>query len=173
MFQFWVSASYDPEVSRIGSFADDDVASFAVTSPELGSALANFSHAVYTQGRLPLRVREAARIVVAHANECAVCQNTRDSEGAAAGLDEEFYDHALEWQTWPGYTDAERTAMEFAHRFATDHTALREDEDFWKRAAEHFSDELLSDLALSCALWVGMGRMLRTLDIGQTCKLVL
>jgi len=111
--------------------------------------------------------------VVAHANECAVCQNTRDSDGAAAGIDEEFYDHALEWRTWPDYSDAERTAMEFAHRFATDHTALREDEDFWQRAAEHFSDELLTDLALSCALWVGVGRMLRTLDIGQTCKLTL
>jgi hypothetical protein len=26
---------------------------------------------------------------------------------------------------------------------------------------------------MSCALWVGMGRMLRTLDIGQACKLTL
>jgi hypothetical protein len=63
--------------------------------------------------------------------------------------------------------------MEFAYRFATDHTALRDDEDFWKRAGEHFSDELLTDLALSCALWVGMGRVLRTLDIGQSCKITL
>jgi alkylhydroperoxidase family enzyme len=160
-------------MSRIGAFADDDVASFAVKSPELGAAIANFSHAVYTKGRLPLRVREAARIVIAHANECVVCQNTRDSEGAAAGIDEEFYDHAPQWRTWPGYSDAERTAMEFAYRFATDHTGLRDDEDFWARAAEHFNDELLTDLALSCALWVGMGRMLRTLDIGQTCKITL
>lgn len=160
-------------MSRIGAFADDDVTAFAVKSPELGTALANFSHAVYTKGRLPLRVREAARIVIAHANECVVCQNTRDSEGAAAGIDEEFYDHAPEWRTWAGYSDAERIAMEFAYRFATDHTALRGDDDFWKRAGEHFSDELMTDLALSCALWVGMGRVLRTLDIGQTCKITL
>ena len=45
--------------------------------------------------------------------------------------------------------------------------------DFWARCGEHFSDELLADLALSCALWIGMGRVLRTLDIGQTCKLTL
>jgi alkylhydroperoxidase family enzyme len=160
-------------MSRIGAFADDDVAAFALKSPELGTAIANFSHAVYTEGRLPLRVREAARIVIAHANECVVCQNTRDSEGTAAGIAEEFYEHASEWRTWPGYSDAERTAMEFAYRFATDHTALRDDEDFWERAGEHFNDELLTDLALSCALWVGMGRMLRTLDIGQTCKITL
>lgn len=158
-------------MSRIGDFADDDVAGFAVQSPELGSAMAEFSQAIYTRGRLPLRVREAARIVIAHANECVVCQNTRDSEGEASGVDEEFYDHATQWQTWPGYSDTERIAMEFAHRFATDHTALRDDEDFWERAGAHFDDELLTDLAISCAMWVGMGRMLRTLDIGQACKI--
>ncbi|MGV0836434.1 carboxymuconolactone decarboxylase family protein [Mycolicibacterium thermoresistibile] len=160
-------------MSRIGSFADDDVAGWAVKSPELGGALANFSHAVYTQGRLPLRVRELARIVIAQANECAVCLNTRDSAGAAAGVDEELYVHADQWHSWPGYSPAERIAAEFAHRFATDHTGLRDDEAFWARCAEHFDAELLTDLALSCAMWLGMGRMLRTLDIGQACKITL
>jgi AhpD family alkylhydroperoxidase len=160
-------------MSRIGDFADDDVTGFAVKSPDLGAAMANFSRAVYTKGRLPMRVREAARIVIAHANECVVCQNTRDSEAEAAGVDEALYEHAPEWRTWPGYSEAERTAMEFAYRFATDHTALRDDEDFWERASEHFNDELLTDLAISCAMWVGMGRLLRTLDIGQTCKITL
>ncbi len=64
-------------------------------------------------------------------------------------------------------------AAEFAHRFATEHTKLRDDEDFWARAREHFSDELLADLALSCAMWLAMGRTLRTLDIGQACRLTL
>jgi alkylhydroperoxidase family enzyme len=120
-----------------------------------------------------MRVRELARMVIALDNECVVCQNTRDSDGTAAGVDEDLYDHAAEWRTWPGYSPQERIAAEFAERFAGDHTGLRDDEDFWDRAAEHFSDELLTDLTLSCALWLGMGRMLRTLDIGQTCKITL
>jgi AhpD family alkylhydroperoxidase len=160
-------------VSRIGDFADDDVTGFAVRSPQLGAAMAEFSHAVYTKNRLPLRTREAARIVIALANECVTCQNTRDSEGEAHGITEEFYDYAAQWRTWPGYSDAERIAMEFAHRFASDHTALREDDDFWARAAEHFDDDLMTDLAISCAMWVGMGRVLRTLDIGQACRITL
>lgn len=135
--------------------------------------MANFTNAVYTKGRLPLRVRELARMVIALDNECAVCQNTRDSDGAAAGVDEDLYDHAAEWRTWPGYSPAERVAAEFAHRFAIGHTELRDDEDFWQRAAEQFDPELLTDLALSCAMWLGMGRMLRTLDIGQTCTITL
>ncbi len=135
--------------------------------------MANFTNAVYTKKRLPMRVRELARMVIALDNECVVCQNTRDSDGVAAGVDEDLYDHAAEWQTWPGYSAQERVAAEFAQRFASDHTGLRDDEDFWERAAEQFDAELLTDLALSCAMWLGMGRMLRTLDIGQTCKITL
>ena len=102
-----------------------------------------------------------------------MCVNTRDADGPANGVDEELYDHADQWRTWPGYSDQERVAAEFAYRFATEHTVLRGDEDFWARANEHFSEDLLADLALSCALWIGMGRVLRTLDIGQSCQLTL
>lgn len=160
-------------MSRIGDFPDDDVAGWILKSPEIGVAMAGFSQAVYNRNRLPMRVREVARIVIAHDNECEVCVNTRDADGPTAGVDEELYAHALEWRTWPGFTDQERIAAEFAHRFATEHTKLRDDEDFWERCGEHFSDELLADLALSCAMWIGMGRTLRTLDIGQSCKITL
>ncbi|OLP01180.1 carboxymuconolactone decarboxylase [Mycolicibacterium porcinum] len=160
-------------MSRIGDFPDDDVAGWILRSPEIGTAMANYTNAVYTKGRLPLRVRELARMVIALDNECVVCQNTRDSDGAVAGVDEDLYDHAAEWRTWPGYSPQERIAAEFAERFASDHTGLRDDEDFWERAGEQFDAELLTDLALSCAMWLGMGRMLRTLDIGQTCKITL
>jgi alkylhydroperoxidase family enzyme len=160
-------------MSRIGDFADDDAAAWAVKSPDIGTGMAGYVNAVYNNNRLPMRVRELARMVIALDNECVVCQNTRDSEGLAAGVDEDLYDHAAVWRTWPGYSDQERIAAEFAERFASDHTGLRDDDGFWDRAREHFSDELMTDLALSCAMWLGMGRMLRTLDIGQSCKITL
>jgi AhpD family alkylhydroperoxidase len=146
-------------MSRIGDFPDDDVAGWVAVSPELGTAMAGFSRAVYDRNRLPMRVREIARIVIAHDNECVVCINTRDADGPAGGVDEDLYAHAADWRAWPG--------------FGTEHTVLRDDEEFWQRCREHFSDELLADLALSCAMWVGMGRMLRTLDIGQACRITL
>lgn len=173
MFQFGAVPAYDSAMSRIGDFADDDVAGWALKSPDIGAAMAGFTRAVYTKGRLPLRVRELARAVIAVDNECVVCQNTRDSGGTAAGVDEDLYEYAAQWQTWPGYSAQERIAAEFAHRFATDHTGLRDDEDFWARAGALFDDQLLTDLALSCAMWLGMGRVLRTLDIGQACKITL
>jgi alkylhydroperoxidase family enzyme len=165
--------AYSVAMSRIGDFADDDAVAWVTRSPDIGTAMAGYTHAVYNQNRLPMRVRELARMVIALNNECVVCQNTRDSEGIAAGVDEDLYDNAGVWRTWPGYSDAERVAAEFAERFASDHTGLRDDEDFWDRAHQHFSDELITDLALSCAMWLGMGRMLRTLDIGQSCKITL
>src|ERR1700744_49717 len=165
--------AYHLAMSRIGTFPDDDLAGWVLKSPDLGSAMGPFANSVYNKNRLPMRTRELARTVIAHDNECEVCVNTRDADGPAAGVDEALYDHAREWRTWPGYSDQERLAAEFAHRFATEHTALRDDEDFWARAGEYFSEELLADLALSCALWIGMGRVLRTLDIGQTCQLPL
>jgi alkylhydroperoxidase family enzyme len=160
-------------MSRIGDFADDDAAAWVTQSPDIGVAMAGFTHAVYNKNRLPMRVRELARMVIALDNECVVCQNTRDSAGIEAGVDEALYDHAAEWRTWPGYSEQERVAAEFAERFAGDHTGLRDDEEFWDRCRAELSEELLTDLALSCAMWLGMGRMLRTLDIGQSCKITL
>lgn len=160
-------------MSRIGDFSSDDIVSWVNIAPELGAGMAEFTDAVYNRGRLPLRVREAARMAIAEANECAVCQQTRDAEGEAQCIDEEFYAHVLKWDSWEGFNDAERVAAEFAYRFATEHTLLRDDEEFWKRAHAALSDELIADLALSCAMWLGSGRMLRVLDIGQTCKLTL
>ena len=160
-------------MSRIGEFADDDVAGWMALSPDIAPALAGFSQAIYNRNRLPMRVREIARIVIAEDNECVVCLNTRDADGPAAGVDEDLYAHAADWRTWPGYSEQERLAAEFAHRFATDHTGLRADDGFWARLREEFSDELIADLTMSCAMWLGMGRMLRTLDMGQACSITL
>lgn len=160
-------------MSRIGDFADDDAAGWITRSPDIGVAMAGFTHAVYTKNRLPMRTRELARMVIALDNECVVCQNTRDSDGAAAGVDDDLYDHADEWRTWPGYSPQERIAAEFAARFANGHKELRDDDDFWERCHQQLDPETLTDLALSCAMWLGMGRMLRTLDIGQSCKITL
>ena len=121
-----------------------------------------------------MRVRELARAVIAHDNECVVCINTRDADGPAAGVDEDLYAHAAQWRTWPGYSEQERIAAEFAHRFATEHTELRDDEDFWAARQASTSPTSCSPIStLSCAMWLGMGRMLRTLDIGQACKITL
>jgi alkylhydroperoxidase family enzyme len=151
----------------------DDLGSWLTLRPELAAGLVALSDAVYSKSMLPLRVQEVARMRIALANECMVCRNARYAEGAAAGLDPEFYARVAEWRTWTGYSERERLAAEYAEGIATDHLRLRADAAFWTRFRRSFSDAEIVDLAVCCALWLGAGRTMRTLDVGQSCALVL
>lgn len=153
--------------------APDDLTGWMGLQPELAGGLGAFSQAVYSQSKLPMRIREVARMRIALDNECEVCRKTRDAQGPANGVDEALYEHVLEWRTWPGYSERERLAAEYAERFARDHIGLRADDAFWQRFRADFSDAEIVDLAICCALWLGTGRTMRVLDVGQSCELVL
>jgi alkylhydroperoxidase family enzyme len=159
---------------RIAAAAgNDDLAGWLTPQPELAAGLGALTEAVYNRSGLPPRIREIARTRIAVDNECEVCRNLRWANGEAEGLDEDFYQHVLEWRSWPGYSERERIAAEFAERFATDHRALREDEDFWTRCTASFDDSEVLDLGICCALWLGSGRLMRVLDVAQACRIVL
>jgi alkylhydroperoxidase family enzyme len=160
-------------MSRIAGTDDDDMVGWLAAQPELAAGLGALTDAVYNRSSLPLRVREIARMRIAEDNECQVCRNTRDANGPREGIDEAFYENVLQWRTWPGYSARERVAAEFAERFATDHRALRTDEDFWGRCREHFDDSEILDLGICCVLWLGSGRLMRVLDVAQSCRVVL
>ena len=151
----------------------DDLGSWMGLKPDMAPGLVALSDAVYGKSKLPLRVHELARMRIALANGCEVCRNARYAEGSEENLDEDFYRHVLEWATWPGYTTRERLAAEYAEGYAMDHLALRENKDFWKRMRASFTDEEIVDLALCCTLWLGAGRTMRVLDVGQSCSLTM
>lgn len=160
-------------MSRIASRGDDDLAGWLAPRPALAAGLRGLSDAVYNRSELPLRVREIARMRIAEDNECEVCRHTRAADGNSDGVDDEFYAHVLEWRTWPGYSTRERVAAEFAERFAQDHRALRDDENFWQRCRAVFDDAEILDLGVCCSLWLGSGRLMRVLDVAQACSIVL
>lgn len=151
----------------------DDLGGWMALRPDMAGGLAALSDAVYERSRLPLRIRELARVRVALANGCEVCRNARVADAHEQGVDEALYEHALEWRSWPGYSEQERLAAEYAERIALDHEALREDSGFWARLREQFRDEEIVDLAMCCLLWLGAGRTMRALDVGQSCQLIL
>ena len=121
------------------------------------------SEAVYTNSKLPLREREAARWTIALINDCAVCQDTRARDGASAGVDEGFYGEVAGWQTSGTLSERERLAAEFAQRFALDHLAM--DDDFWFRLHRAFADDELADLTICCGMFLGMGRTLAVVGV--------
>lgn len=151
----------------------DDLGSWMMLRPELATGLVAFSDAIYGQPRLPMRERELARMRIALVNECEVCRNARQQHAGAAGVDEALYANAARWRDFSGYSAREKLVAEFAERYAVDHVALRADAGFWQRLRASFGDAEIVELALSCALWLGVGRAMRVLDVGQSCALTL
>lgn len=151
----------------------DDLGSWMQLRPEMGAGLVAFSEAVYGKGTLSLREREVARMRIAEINQCEVCRNARQQHGPGQGVDEALYAQVLGWRDAPGYSPRERLAAEFAERFAQDHVRLRADEEFWRRCRAAYADAEIVELAMSCALWLGAGRAMRVLDVGQQCQLTL
>lgn len=151
----------------------DDLGGWMALRPDMAPGLVALSDAVYGKSKLPLRVQEIARMRIALANQCEVCRNARYAEGADDGMDEAFYANVAQWRTAPEYSAREKLAAEYAEGIALDHIALRENDDFWKRLRQHFRDEEIVDLAFCCTLWLGAGRTMRVLDVGQACSLVM
>ena len=88
---------------------------------------------------------------------------------ARDNLSEELYAHVAEWATAPGYSDAERIALEFTEKFAVDHKHL--DDEFFRRMHDHYSDEEILEIALSVGTWLSMGRVVQIMDVESSCAL--
>jgi len=169
-------------------FADDPY-SFAtrVHGRELMETAGHFSKAVYQHSILSLREFEGARSRIAQINGCIVCQQFRAARDAgamfaASGMrpdslvtdngpapDEAFYADVENWRASSLFSPRERTAIEFAERFAEEPKVLADDEDFWVRAHSLFSDAEIIDLAHSVAAWLGLGRVAHVLGFDSVC----
>ena len=82
-----------------------------------------------------------------------------------AGVTDDDYGHLDDWRTWPGYTERQRLAIEYAERFTVDHQGL--DNEFYARLHDHFADDEILDLSLCLAIWLGLGRVLAVLQVEQ------
>jgi AhpD family alkylhydroperoxidase len=137
--------------------------------PEMAPAVWNAVEACYAQSILSAREREALRFRIAQLNQCPVCLSYRAETNVANGASDDLYDHVAEWRTWPGYTDRERLAIEFAERFATDHLGI--DDDLFARLHAQYSDAEILDLAICAQTFLGLGRVLSTFGIEPGCTL--
>ena len=84
------------------------------------------------------------------------------------GLTEEFYRHVADHASDGRYSPQERLAIEYAERFALDHTGI--DDDFVAGLRAEFTDAEILDLSICVAHFLGTGRLLRVLGIDQTCQ---
>ena len=72
---------------------------------------------------------------VAQLNDCSACSTARAQSVIDAGVPEDDYGHVEEWRTWPGYTERQRLAIEYAERFTVDHQGI--DDELFDRMHAH------------------------------------
>ena len=133
--------------------------------PEMGSMVETMVRTVYGSSILPAAEREAARMRIAQLNACNACATFRAPSVTAAGVDDELYRHLDDYESYGGYTERQRLAIEYAGRFAIDHAAI--DDDLFARLRAAFSDAEVLDLTMCIAAFLGLGRALAVLGIDE------
>ncbi len=131
--------------------------------PELAAAYANFMSVLRAPGLTPPRLRELLRIRVAFHNQCRSCMAVRYDDAAQDGVDEELVCQLEAPEEAPDLTEAERAALRFADRLATDHLAI--DDALFVRLQEHYSVPEIVEIGLQVAAYVGFGRLSSAWDL--------
>jgi len=132
--------------------------------PDMAKGAIGFGAAITINRTLPERLIELVRLRVAYHNQCRSCMAIRYSSAVDA-VNEDLVCSLEQPQEAPDLTAAERVALDFADRFATDHLSIT-DERF-SALREHFNEAQTMELLLHLALYVGMGRLAATLDMTE------
>lgn len=130
-------------------------------------AVAQQVEKVVAKGDLDKRMHELVRMRVAKMNRCTVCLNWRNPEWCD---DDELLAGVDQWDVTPGYTDAERVALEFAERFCADSAGITD--DLLARLQQHLDPGEIVELTLVVGKYLAMGRFMQVLGLDQdACSL--
>jgi AhpD family alkylhydroperoxidase len=125
--------------------------------PELALGLMSFSGGLKRNRRLPTRLVELVRLRIAFHNQCRSCMAIRYQDAVDDGVTEDLVCSLERPSDAPDLTPAERVAVRFGDLFASNHLAI--DDSLFAELHEHFDDGEIMELALFCALCVGVGRL--------------
>jgi len=128
------------------------------------AAAVNALEAAVWASPLPRRTHELVRMRVAEINGCVLCMTWRNDWADEASLAA-----VSQFATSDLFSDAEKTALEYAERFATDSKDI--DDDMLARLGAHFSPGEITDLTLVLGKYLAMGRFMQVLDLDQACTI--
>lgn len=134
--------------------------------PELSEAMSAFNRALRANRRLPERLIELVRLRIAFHNQCRPCMSIRYGEALDDGLTEDVVCSLERPQEGQGMTEAERVAVSFADRFASNHLSI--DSGLLAKLSEHFDAGEIAELGMHAAFFTGFGRMGAVFDTGET-----
>jgi AhpD family alkylhydroperoxidase len=151
----------DPRVVRI------------MTRSPAGKAWVRCWNSVLYEGLLPHKLKEMCRIRISVAHRCGYCSTVRSHVARAEGLSEELVHEVLGDLSSPRLAPRERAALQYADLFKSGDDAIDSDA-VYERLRAHFSEEEIIELGMLCAQTVGVGRLVRSLNIvswEEACEL--
>ena len=134
-------------------------------TPGIARGLAAFGGSLKMHRALPGRLIELVRLRVAFHNQCRSCMAIRYTDAVQAGVTEDLVCELADPPSAENLTDAERSALGFADRFATDHLTI--DDATFDELRAHFSEPEIMELAMNVAFFVGFGRLAATLAMTE------
>lgn len=128
--------------------------------PEITKAWLGFALAMRQHGRLPRRLVELVRLRVAFHNQCRSCMAIRYQSAVDAGVTEDLVCSLERPSEAPDLAAAEKSALKYADRSATDHLSI--DDAMFDELRLHFDEPQIVELGLFIATCLGIGRLAAT-----------
>src|SRR4051794_11958128 len=134
---------------------DLDVMKAFALAPKLAEGASAYDNAVWNS-TLDWRLHELVRMRIAQINECTVCLGWRTPQAIDAGVTDELLTNVDRAAELDVYTDAEKVAIEYATRFATDSANI--DDALIDRLKQHFDSAEIVELTLVLGKYIALGR---------------
>jgi AhpD family alkylhydroperoxidase len=131
--------------------------------PGLAEAVGGVMAALRPAGALTPRMMELVRLRIAFHNQCRSCMAVRYQSAIDDGLTEQAVCSLERPAEAADLSQAERAALDFADRFATDHLGI--DDAVYDELRQNFSEDELVQLGVQCAMFVGIGRIAATWNV--------
>ena len=129
-------------------------------APEITKGWLAFAFATVQHGRLPRRLIELVRLRIAFHNQCRSCMAIRYQSAVDAGVTEDLVCSLERPQEAENLTPAEKVAIRYGERMATDHLSI--DDALYAELRAHFTEPEIVELGMTCAFFVGFGRLAAT-----------
>jgi len=151
----------DPRVVRI------------MSRSSAGLAWVKCWNSVLYEGKLPHKLKEMCRIRISVAHRCGYCSTVRSNVARTEGLDEAAVQEVLSFPEAKSLSPRERAALHYADLFKSGDDPIDSDA-VYSDLRRHFSEEEIIELGMLCAQTVGVGRLVRSLNIvswEEACEL--
>ena len=142
----------DPRVVRI------------MSRSSAGLAWVKCWNSVLYEGKLPHMLKEMCRIRISVAHRCGYCSTVRSNVAKAEGLGEALVQQVLDFPAPGSLSAREKAALHYADLFKSGDDPIDSDA-VYADLRRHFDEEEIIELGMLCAQTVGVGRLVRSLNI--------